>query len=315
MASIAHSEDQEFRRACQTALKFLHEQIGFPIWVVVEKLDGQYTAAQVLHCDGPSADKIWLEWASLLCQHWERGSELRFAHDVRDLNESATIAARLVSDVCSFIGAPWLASDGSISGAVCGFDLQSRDSARHVPLVEFVAQVLSAIQRLDRRLFDFKQRCETLEAQVVYDELTGLYNRRGWEQVASVECDRSRRHGRPWTVFYVDIDQLKSVNDREGHPAGDALLRRAGHAIRACLRHHDLAARVGGDEFAVLATECDATHAVSIAQRLRTTLAEHGVEASIGHATGGTDDAPDVIVAAADRHMLLEKQRRGKRND
>jgi GGDEF domain-containing protein len=89
------------------------------------------------------------------------------------------------------------------------------------------------------------------------DQLTGLENRVAWEELVRLENDRLRRYGRPVAVVSADIDDLKAVNDREGHPAGDVLIRAAADLLRAHARAADRVARVGGDEFLVLLPETE----------------------------------------------------------
>jgi diguanylate cyclase (GGDEF)-like protein len=88
------------------------------------------------------------------------------------------------------------------------------------------------------------------------DQLTGLYNRRSGEQRLSEEISRAMRHSRPLTVLLIDLDDLKQVNDRMGHAAGDLLLKCFSERLQRAIRGSDLAVRLGGDEFMVLLPEC-----------------------------------------------------------
>jgi two-component system cell cycle response regulator len=100
------------------------------------------------------------------------------------------------------------------------------------------------------------------------DHLTGIYNRREVERRLSVEVDRAIRHGRPLTVLMIDIDNLKRVNDRYGHAAGDEVVCLLGRILSTNMRSSDVAGRVGGDEFLVVLPEVDANGGAALAQRL-----------------------------------------------
>ena len=103
--------------------------------------------------------------------------------------------------------------------------------------------------------------------QAFHDGLTGLANRRCFDEMIKLELRRSARNGRPLSLIMMDIDLFKSFNDKYGHPAGDACLRAIGAAVQGVLRRPgDMAARYGGEEFAVLLPETDAAGAAQIAE-------------------------------------------------
>jgi two-component system, cell cycle response regulator len=143
-----------------------------------------------------------------------------------------------------------------------------------------------------------------------HDQLTGLLNRREFQRLLDLEITRSQRHGRVLALLLIDLDYFKSVNDRYGHPAGDAVLKCAADRFAAALRPNDLVARYGGEEFIVLLPETDAAGAVALAERLcaqvRAAPMDIGqgiapvVTTSIGIAVypSHADTAEDLITAA-----------------
>ncbi len=106
------------------------------------------------------------------------------------------------------------------------------------------------------------------------DPLTGIANRRDFLESADLELERTRRHLRPLTVAYLDLDDFKGVNDRFGHEAGDAVLRTVATTLREATRTVDAVARLGGDEFGLLLPETDGPTAETLVRRLQATLAE-----------------------------------------
>lgn len=107
---------------------------------------------------------------------------------------------------------------------------------------------------------DALSKVETLTSEVyklaALDQLTGLYNRRSGEQRLAEEMSRAVRHHRPLTLLLIDVDNLKYINDRWGHAAGDQLLKKFADRLQRAIRGSDLAVRLGGDEFMVLLPEC-----------------------------------------------------------
>lgn len=105
------------------------------------------------------------------------------------------------------------------------------------------------------------------------DPLTGLANRRALEETLALEVTRAARAGRPLSLVVVDVDRFKQVNDRHGHPAGDAVLAAVAARAAAALRGGDVLARLGGEEFAAVLPGADLPAAVEIAERIRARVA------------------------------------------
>src|SRR5437879_10039864 len=106
------------------------------------------------------------------------------------------------------------------------------------------------------------------------DPLTGVGNARAFYEAADAEIARARRYQRPFTAAYVDLDDFKTVNDRLGHAAGDAVLRLVARALPGVLRKNDLVARIGGEEFCVLLPETATAPARIVVQKLREALSD-----------------------------------------
>ena len=147
------------------------------------------------------------------------------------------------------------------------------------------------------------------------DPLTGLLNRRGFGEVMASEIARSRRSERPFSLLIADIDHFKLVNDKGGHRAGDDALRRIGDLLTTRTRIVDIAARLGGEEFALLVPDTDSGGALAAADRLREELRadfKHDVApitVSIGIATFPHDaDNADDLMLAADIAMYTAKR-------
>lgn len=149
------------------------------------------------------------------------------------------------------------------------------------------------------------------------DALTGLPNRRAFEERLPVELARASRHGRPLALCLLDLDGFKGVNDRLGHPAGDEVLRAVGRILDGS-RAADDCFRIGGDEFAILMPETSPTEARVAAERVAKRicaagLGDGGVGASFGIAAS-SDRNSEGLMAVADRELLAAKDRLYGRN-
>lgn len=117
-----------------------------------------------------------------------------------------------------------------------------------------------------------------LRLQATSDELTGMYNRRGFGDAAEREIRNAQRQRRPLSVVVADIDGFKAINDRHGHIAGDSALKHFANRLERLLRRGDLMGRVGGEEFAVLLVNTRAQDAVEVVERIRRDIAAVPVE-------------------------------------
>jgi diguanylate cyclase (GGDEF)-like protein len=145
-----------------------------------------------------------------------------------------------------------------------------------------------------------------LADQAHRDGLTGLPNRREWDEVLGREIARAERSGRPLALAVLDLDRFKDFNDRHGHLAGDDLLRAAAQAWRASLRAPDVIARWGGEEFAVLFPDSTADEATVVLRRLRA-VTPREQSFSAGVVELHPDDDADSMMAAADALMYAAK--------
>jgi diguanylate cyclase (GGDEF)-like protein len=183
-------------------------------------------------------------------------------------------------------------------------------------------RLLLAVQRALRlkRLEDLARTTQHFERLSLTDDLTGLCNRRAFDDALAKEVSRSRRYQHPLSLLVVDLDHFKQVNDSYGHPTGDNVLRETARLLSGGIRQHDTVARLGGDEFVLLAPVTDQAGLRSLGQRLvasvrnhvfrhpQTDLAVH-LTASAGGATFPlhTREASD-LVQIADRQLYRAKE-------
>jgi diguanylate cyclase (GGDEF)-like protein len=139
--------------------------------------------------------------------------------------------------------------------------------------------------------------------------LTGLYNRRGFFLHARQQLLLARRAKYSLLIFYADLDGLKSLNDNLSHAAGDQALAAAAMALRDTFRVSDIVARVGGDEFIVLAMEAEEYSAQMLVTRLCERLAVDNLSMSIGVVAidAQSEESMDAIIGRADQAMYAEK--------
>ena len=185
------------------------------------------------------------------------------------------------------------------------------------PSASGASRTPSAIEVENQQL---KARIAELERLVVCDTLTPLFNRRYFMEELDRWCWRTHRYGGNYGLLFVDVDNLKMVNDRIGHHAGDMLLTAIAKALLTAVRRSDLVARVGGDEFAILLDNIPeaqlpdkADHITRIVGKLRI---EHGgaplaPSISVGYTVIEPGIKPSELMLRADRSMYAAKQAKG----
>jgi diguanylate cyclase (GGDEF)-like protein len=156
-----------------------------------------------------------------------------------------------------------------------GFSAETRQLAEWL-----AAQAGIALE--NARLHDLVQR------QAITDDLTGLVNRRRFLAVLDTEVERAAQLGSGIGIVLIDLDDFKGVNDRFGHHSGDRVLAAFGRLLQEHIRDVDLAARLGGEEFALLLPEVEGRDAVSVAERLRRSLSERPIASVEGNVLSST---------------------------
>lgn len=161
-------------------------------------------------------------------------------------------------------------SDGTIS-ALRSFKFPCHDSAGNVLLAGVavdVSEEMAHKAELERYHRELEEANDQLRKLAVTDELTGMRNRRSFEERLLMEFSLARRRKRELSVLLIDVDNFKTINDRWGHAAGDEVLRRLGAILRTTVRLPDLPARYGGEEFVVLLPESGEQSAMGLARRV-----------------------------------------------
>jgi diguanylate cyclase (GGDEF)-like protein len=180
-------------------------------------------------------------------------------------------------------------------------------------VAERTAQLAEANKRLRAEIVERERAEQAVRQLSLTDELTGLYNRRGFLLLAERELEAARRRNGRSLLLYVDLDYLKQANDRFGHAVGDAMLIDAARVLRSLFRPTDVVARLGGDEFVVLA--CHYSSSEEVLQRLDKAVATfcrnsgRKLSLSVGIAESSllADESLEQLLAQADAAMYANK--------
>lgn len=302
-----------FDAACALVVEHLARTIPMGMWAVTRIVDGRQLFLDVDSAGYPVVAGAEFPYASSMCRSMVTGAAPRIAPDVDAVPEYAESAASVLPLVVNaYVGTPIVRADGELFGTVCGYDPRRQaDSLRdHQPLLDLISGLLSAVLEADSAATAATRELEVARREADTDTLTGLMNRRGWNRFLSMEEERYRRFGDPACVVVLDLDRLKTINDTQGHEAGDRYIQRTARVLAESVRPGDVLARLGGDEFGLLAVGAGARQTGELVTRLERALEREGVSGSFGH-------APYSVVAgfpgawqAADEAMYERKRLR-----
>jgi diguanylate cyclase (GGDEF)-like protein len=259
--------------------------------VGAQRSGGQFMLQAVRSRRLHASRDIWAEAAAV-------GEGLRIAPDARE---------RYADGAC--LVAP-LHGEQALHG-VLNFS-RRRPRAVHVP-----AARLDAIFAFLGRTLEHARLHQRARTEARIDGLTGLANYRAFRESLEREVKRAGRFGGPLSLAALDLDGLKGVNDMHGHPAGDFILRNVAARITSVLRRFDLAARVGGDEFALILPATDLPGARHVATRIAELLQRDppryeeraiNISASCGIAQLDGSHGPDDLIREADRALYTAKR-------
>jgi diguanylate cyclase (GGDEF)-like protein len=190
--------------------------------------------------------------------------------------------------------ARWITTIGTIALGAVMFDM----------LVGRLRRIASESTDLARERAELM---EALEEVARTDDLTGLPNRRAWDEALERELARAHREGTPVCVGLADLDRFKHYNDRHGHQAGDRLLKQIAAAWGNELRTTDVLARYGGEEFALALPGCDIEDGRALAERLRSSTPEDQT-CSVGLVTWDGRESTEELFGRADRALYAAKE-------
>lgn len=300
---------ESFGEAARRILSYLLGRHGLDAWMITRLRDDDLVIVEIEDRMFGLARGDVLDRRDPVCSRMTRGGP-NVVPRCSGLAEYAESPIRDRLGIESCVGFPLIARDGRILGTLCGIGRSALEG-----IAEDDSEVLALFAGLLGQLLEHEiehsrlaRRNERFRYEAMTDALTHLPNRRAWQDKIRTEQERAERLGEATFITIVDLDRLKQVNDRDGHAAGDELLRNAALVLRYAVRDSDFVARIGGDEFAVLGLQCGTLEAGDVSARIRQALDRSGISASVGTVMAQPTDRYEEVWSAADRLMYREKR-------
>ena len=305
------AEFKNFEEAGQAVLKFLYQKFGFNLWMITRTEGDDWIVLQSEDNGYNVQPGQVFRWADSFCSHMVQGKAPRIAPRSEDipLYVNAPIAKQV--EIKAYIGQPLTKEDGSLFGTLCAIDPKPQSDAitKEAGLIDLLGQMLSYILQGELREVEQIRQRERFKEEALNDSLTGLFNRRAWDNLIGLEEERCKRYGHPTAILMIDLNNLKTVNDSLGHTAGDELIQKAATALKGCVRSNDIVARLGGDEFAILSIENNQVNAENLVNRVLQVFAEANISAAIGLAMRNPLNGLLKTLQEADEKMYAHKKK------
>ena len=220
-----------------------------------------------------------------------------------------SVLTQAMPDASNVAVIPLVAEGECVAVLVCEFGHSNKRRVTR-PMIDLLSNVAGrvALSLSNTFLLAEVQRLASV------DGLTGLPNRRTFNQAIEREVARSQRSGQPVSLVMLDIDHFKAVNDTYGHQMGDTVLAESASGVMEACRGEDLPARYGGEEIAIIMPNCSADQALAAAERIRASLGDANIALKGTHASAGVatfpNNADDVVglLAAADEALYASKE-------
>lgn len=283
------------------------------LWVVARREEALWTPVAMRGpCPRPDDRPVPIPWHDSLCARLVSGQGPAFAprlYEVpayREAPQASALAA------LGYLGVPVFDVDGSVFGTLCAYLWEPfpLDPEHWQTRMRQAGALLAQWLRQCRHAEQMAERLAQRERDSRTDALTGLLNRRGWEEAIASEQARIEHAGRGAGVLLLDLDRLKHTNDRHGHAAGDALIRACARVLRGQARPFDSVARIGGGEFGALLSGMPAGGTAQWVALVFAALEAIGVTADAGWALADPRCPIAQALEAADQELRRQKQMR-----
>ena len=302
---------QNSEDALDSILVCLKAHVPFKLWMITRINDNDWTVVRSLDEGYGTVPGMTFDWRRSYCSRMVRGEGPMFAEDAQEVDNyrSAEINLDVALPIGAYIGMPILSQDGRLHGTLCALDPvpQRPLTDKQRLLVLTLTRSLSTLQMVYAEAEVARRRAEKYQYEAQTDVLTGVYNRRGWELAIQDQEMATARTAQNAMIAIIDLDNLKEINDRDGHAAGDQLLVKAASVLRQEIREDDVVARLGGDEFAILAPDLSNEAAQKLSSRLSEKLRLAGVPSSVGYTMRLRHRSIDDAMRAADEAMYRIK--------
>lgn len=297
---------QSFTKSAERVVKYLNAHTPLTDWSVARVTQGEQIHVHV-HQDELVQPGSRVDWSESFCERMAKGA----AHVVRDSSADPDYCDLPAAQAIGAYAGYTISDDrGELFGVLCGArrSVLTEEETIDEDLVALLSELLSTQLELSRGIDRKRRDIYVAEALTHSDALTGLLNRRGWDEIVADAQERLDAFGDQVAVAFIDLDDLKRVNDSHGHAAGDELLKKTAQALQSVSTAACHLARYGGDEFVILANGVGPAQVENHFDAFTEALEQAGVRASLGFCAAEPARVPVMeAIERADKMMYNRK--------
>lgn len=305
-----------FALAAQAAVQHLDARFGLDLWLVTQvEEDHQTVVAAAGQWAALATPGTSFSWRESFCVAMLEQRGPTWAPDVSTVHSYAAVATGVLAQVQAYVGVPLEGDDGEFFGTLCAYagTPQYDAPADLLSTVELVGQMLSTILASEQVAATRSHEAAMASALDERDQRTGLLNGRGWNAALLLEDQRVQRYGSSTGIVVAKIEHPEPNASATAHPVTDLLVRQCAEVLASNRRPGDVQARLEGDEFAVLAIECDAHCLRAMQTKLRIELRTAALSVAIGAANRRVGESLTDTTVRARAAMNTDHRRRHDR--
>lgn len=298
-----------FKDAGAKVLEYLYNHFGFNLWMITRIEGDDWIILQTNdHGYGIEPGQVF-KWSDSYCSQMVLGNAPSIVSNVEECPIYMNAGINKLADIKAYIGQPLLHEDGTLFGTLCAIDPspQLKNIENSAELVELFSKLLSQILQNELKLNENERISEKLKNEARIDHLSGLFNRRAWDDLIHLEEERCKTYGYPAVVMIIDLNNLKEINDTYGHSEGDKIIQKTAQTIQKCIPTTHIVARLGDDEFAILNIETNLHTAKKLSKRIFENLKAINIEAAIGISARDLSKGLEASIKEADKKMYKNK--------
>ncbi len=253
----------------------------------------------------------WLESLS------DKFASIKKPHVINHKDKIIAPVFLIEEPIQSLIAIPVNNNDGELFAILYGLDteVKSFDEDETELKLKYISEMLMIIYWQEQEIMRLKSLYIETEKLAHTDSLTHLFNLRGWEKQIVMENARCQRYKIDYAIVILDMDDLKKINDKQGHEKGDEELKKLAHFLEGSIREHDIAARLGGDEFGLFLYQSNRQQTNKTIKRIQNELVEHDINVSVGVSQSMTGRSIKDMVRLADKRLYVAKEDKHLRNE